>query len=985
MTTFISPGVYTIEQDLSAYVSDLSSTIVGMVGTADTGPTNTPVLITTASDFVNTFGNLNPDHYLGYAALSYLEQGTLLWVTRMTASDAQYAAAAMFLPEGYQQYTGQWTLSGQTSTALTFNLADLSTATGANRTITLTTGTAIPNFDPTDSTNAAIANGKLGSDLSTLTALTTTSPLLGVPFSLLTGAGKNTTPVITAVDNITVGSAIVPQITVPLSAFSTINSPATSFAVGSISLAVPGTWTPPANYAPLMTIGMTSNSLPINLAYSTANAAPLLVDVNNNAFSSADLESLLHVGTSTPSATGGTASFANVLGAGQMTIVTAPTVGTIAIGEIVTAATVPADTFVTGLISGVANTSGAVYSLSNPTGTIATESFSTVTAVQYDILVPILNPTVSGNNASTLAILNATLAALLAVMNAGTAPLITYPNTLAFYNSCKVLLASSTLYGVGSLDINGNSRGFSAVNTTLDANGNILSLLLSSLVVGLPGTFLYSAQSQAINSELITSDQVLTGTFGVGYYRPLWQMNTSGTSYVPTVLKFKSLGETDESDIAIVLSMVNGDVTISGEQNYTVTAYQRTPVTGVNPTSIRIVDFTSIESYYGTIENIQSTISASSRNIQLKIDYNTTDSLNITTGVVTHNSTVSVPTDNLMFTPGFLLSETNSGISLGTDYVAATSGFNKSLVGFLLGGSAGSAINAYDIIGDGVSTGLYSFSNPESIDINVLVAPGWSADPGVAAAMVSICQSRGDSIAVIDTPFGLTVQQAINYRNNVSNINSSYGAMYYPWVLIADSVNQKNVFVPPSGQVVAQYAYNDFVADMSYAPAGITRGMLTNALATERRLAQGDRDALALAHINPINNQAGSGIYIFGQYTLQTANTALNRVNVRRMLLNLRKVIATASRVFVFQPADSTTAYQLQQVANTVLSAALKAGDIQSYTIDVGPDVNTPAVLNNNQLAMQISIIPTKAAEEIIETFTILPQAGTVSVSSVSA
>lgn len=982
MTTFISPGVYTVEQDLSAYVSDLSSTIVGMVGTADTGPTNTPVLITTASDFVNTFGNLNPDHYLGYAALSYLQQGSMLWVTRVVSNNATYADVAMFLPKGYQQYTGQWTLAGQTSTSLTFNLADSSTVSGSNKTIVLTTNTPIPNFDPTDSTNTASANGKIGADFTTLTALTTNSPVLGVPFSILTGAGKNTTPIITAVNNTTISSVTVPQVTVPLSAFSTTNSPATTLATGSISLAVPSTWTPPTNYAPLMTVGITSTGLPINLAYTTTSGSAILTDVNNNAFSSTDLESLLYITTGTPSATGGTASFATVSSVGQMTIVTTATVGSIVIGEIVTAATVPADTFVTGLVSGTANTIGAVYSLSNTTGTIATESFSTVTASQYDVLVPLFDPTVAGNNAKSLAILNATLAELLGVVNAASAPTSTYPNTLAFYNACRVSLPNSSLYGVGSISVGGNSQGFSAVNTILDSSGNILTILLTSNVAGLLGSFYYSQQTLTTNTELITSNQVLTGTFGVGYYRPLWQMTPSGSSYVPTVLKFTSIGETDESNTAVVLSMSTGDVTVSGEQNYTITVYQRTAVTGVNTASIRLVDFTSLESYYGTIENIQSTISASSRNISLKIDYNTTDTLNITTGAVTHSLG---STDNLIFSPGFLLSETNSGISYGTNYVTATSGYNKSLTGFLLGGSIGSAVNAYDIIGNEVSTGLYSFANPEALDINVLVAPGWSADPGVATAMTSICQSRGDAIAVLDTPFGLTVQQAINYRNNVSNINSSYAAMYYPWVLIADAVNQQNVFVPPSGQVVSQYAYNDYVADMSYAPAGINRGMLTNALATERLLAQGDRDALALAHINPINNQPGNGIYIFGQYTLQTANTALNRVNVRRMLLNLRKVIATASQVFVFQPADSTTAYQLQQIANTVLSAALKAGDIQSYIIDVGPDVNTAAVLNNNQLAMQISIIPTKAAEEIIETFTILPQAGTVSVSTVSS
>ena len=147
-------------------------------------------------------------------------------------------------------------------------------------------------------------------------------------------------------------------------------------------------------------------------------------------------------------------------------------------------------------------------------------------------------------------------------------------------------------------------------------------------------------------------------------------------------------------------------------------------------------------------------------------------------------------------------------------------------------------------------------------------------------------------------------------------------------------------------------------------------------------LSQGERDALSLANINPIHNEPGYGIYIRGQYTLQTANTALNRVNVRRMLLHLRKVVATASKVFEFEPADMTTALRLKQVADGLLQAQLYNGAIQSYTIDVGPDVNTPLVFDNNQLAMKVSLIPTKTAEVIVETFTILPQSGSVSVTT---
>jgi phage tail sheath protein FI len=891
MSTYVSPGVYTVELDLSAYVSDLSTTIVGMVGTASSGPTNSPTLITTQAEFVSTFGKVDPSDYMGYAAMAYLEQGTMLWVTRVASSTASYASEAMFLPQGYTQYTGTWTLAGQTSSTLTFNLADLPTVSGPGCTIVLPADTSIPYFDPTDTTNTAHANGKLGSDFSTLATLGANSPVLGVPFTILTGAGKNTTPTITGVGV----SGSIPQVSLSLSAFASSNSPATALPSGTIALAVPTTWIAPSTGTGLITVGLTSTSVPINLVYTSASGTTLLEHVQAGTFSNSDLESLLSV---TPS-----------------------------------------------------------------TGTVTS----------YNIEVPIFDPTVSGNNANTLAILNATLTALLALVNSTTAPTSGSPNSLLFYNNCRTLLPSSTVYGIGSITSGGNSEGFSAVTTNLDANGNILQLRLASLVAGFSGVFKYSTQTLAVSSHIVSTDQILTGTFAVGYYRPSWSMVTSGSSYVPTVIKFTSLGETDDSDTSITLSMVAGDITSTSEQNYTVNIYSRTASSSISTSSVRLSDFTLKESYYGTIENIQSQMASSSRIALLKIDYTTVDILNITTGTLTNNG------DNLTWTPGFLLSETSSGITSGTNYISTTSGYNKSLTGFLLGGSVGSAITSYDIIGDGVSTGLYSFNNAGTIDINILVAPGWSADPGVSAAMVTICAARGDSIAIIDTPFGLTVQEVISYRNNIANINSSYAAMYYPWIKIADSVNSKNVYVPPSGMVAGQYAYNDNVADVYYAPAGINRGMLTDALSTERKFSQGDRDALALAGINPIVNEPSYGIYIKGQATLQTASTALDRVNVRRMLLNLRKVIATASVTFEFQPGNSTTAYQLKQVADTLLSAKLKAGAIQSYTIDVGPDVNTALVLSNNQLAMVISIVPTLAAEIIVETFQVMPQTGLTS------
>jgi hypothetical protein len=454
-------------------------------------------------------------------------------------------------------------------------------------------------------------------------------------------------------------------------------------------------------------------------------------------------------------------------------------------------------------------------------------------------------------------------------------------------------------------------------------------------------------------------------------------MESAGSIYVPTIIKITSLGDADASNTAVTLSLDTTNVTTTQQQLYTLKVYERINSTSIPSSSYRLADFTLVEQFDGTIESIQSAVSSSSRRISLKIDYSTTDSVNITTGIVTPSVLLS---DGLVHTPVLVSSETGQGVATGFTVALGASGYDLTLTDYLSGGSAGTVVTKNDIIGtESDRTGIYAFANPEMIDINVLAVPGWSADPSVAKAMTALAEKRGDVIALIDSPFGLSVQNVVNYRKNILNLNSSYAAMYYPWVKITDSTNKKDIFVPPTGLVAAQYAYTDQVSDVFYAPAGRTRGSLTDALAVERNLTQGDRDVLALNQINPIHSEAGAGIYIKGQRTLQSATTALDRVNVRRLLLKLRKIIASASRSYEFEPGDSITAQKLKQLAESILEDHLRRGAISEYTVDVGPNVNTPLVRENNELRMNISLIPTKTAEIIIETYLIQNQGGGVS------
>lgn len=899
MTQFVSAGVYTVERDLSAYVTDLSSTIVGIVGTSEKGPTNTPVLITSQKEFVDIFGQVSPKHYLGYAAMSYLKRGNLLWVNRVSATDSKKAAVSFLLPSNYKTYAGDWTLSAETSTDLTFDLTDFVSATGANKTITLTADTVIPGFNPVDSTQLLPANGLIGSDFGSFVA--NKAFAVGNYISVTLGAGKGTMATIKDV----LGTSSAPKVKIPVSAFSVTNSPASAYSVGSISMAVPGTWVAPAENAPLMTLGISSVS---------TNETPIVVTYFTNATAyDTDIEK---------------------------------------------------DALATALLSTVEATSFT-----------ALETLLTVTTgSKYEIGLPVYDPSVAGNNAKTLKLFNAILVALLKAVNKTTA---TSKVKLDLLRADLTTEVTTGLFGLGSISSTGMSRGFKAVVPSFDSNGDILEIRLESLVKGVKGTFLYSTQTAAPVTPFVVKNQVISGSFTSGLYRPTWDMITSGVSYVPTVVKVTSIGEADTSNTAVTLSMDIDSKTPEKVQKYILRVYERVVSDSVANTTTRVSDFNLVEQYDGTIEGIQSNVSVASRRISLKLDYTTTDSISMTTGEVTAHPTLS---DGLVFNPVFLTSDSGVGVVIGGTYSETPTGYEKSFTSFLLGGSIGSPITKNEIIGDGAaSTGVYAFSNPEVIDINVLVSPGWSSDPSVGKAMTSICETRGDAIAVLDTPFGLNVQNVVNYRKNIANINSSYSTMYYPWVKITDSVNKKDVYVPPSSLVVGQYAYNDQVADVYYAPAGRTRGTLQEAVGTERILTQSDRDFLSLAQINPIHTEAGYGIYIKGQQTLQSTTTALDRVNVRRLLLKLRKVVATASKAFEFEPGDNTTAYRLKQVAETILEDHLRKGAIESYTVDVGPNVNTALVRENNELRMEINLVPTKTAERIIEVFSILPQSGGIS------
>lgn len=284
------------------------------------------------------------------------------------------------------------------------------------------------------------------------------------------------------------------------------------------------------------------------------------------------------------------------------------------------------------------------------------------------------------------------------------------------------------------------------------------------------------------------------------------------------------------------------------------------------------------------------------------------------------------------------------------------------------------------IIGNDIAmTGMFSLSEPEQIDIDLIAVPGHSST-NVILSLISLCQDyRQDCLAIIDPPFGLSVTEIIQWQNGVHPLNTErfdtdFAALYWPWVKIRDSYNRVNVWAPPSGSVMAAIARSDTLSAPWFAPAGTTRGICPGVLDVFTRPTLAERDAMYGNRnaINPIIQFVDvSGFLIWGQKTLQRRPTALDRVNVRRMLFVAEKRIRAACRDLLFEPNDEIFRTRFEKIVKTILDEIKVGRGITAYIIRDDETLNTPDVIDRNEFRANIGIQPTRAVEFIFLQFTI--------------
>jgi len=271
-------------------------------------------------------------------------------------------------------------------------------------------------------------------------------------------------------------------------------------------------------------------------------------------------------------------------------------------------------------------------------------------------------------------------------------------------------------------------------------------------------------------------------------------------------------------------------------------------------------------------------------------------------------------------------------------------------------------------------------SNPDEVDFNLISMPGISSSAGgsLTDRLIDMCATRADTFAIIDianttaTGAGLSLSVS-NAITEAQKYTSNYGATYYPWVRINDIDNDKLVWVPPSVAVMGAYAFNDRVAQPWFAPAGFNRGGLDEVLEVRRRLTQQQRDDLYNSNVNPIATFPGQGIVVFGQKTLQVKQSVLDRVNVRRMMIEVRKTIAGFSRLFIFEPNTVATRERLLTQVNDYLASVQAANGINEFRAILDDTTTTPDLIDRNIIKGKIFLKPTTAAEIVIFDFTVTP------------
>lgn len=288
---------------------------------------------------------------------------------------------------------------------------------------------------------------------------------------------------------------------------------------------------------------------------------------------------------------------------------------------------------------------------------------------------------------------------------------------------------------------------------------------------------------------------------------------------------------------------------------------------------------------------------------------------------------------------------------------------SQSAILYLDAGDDGDTPSASDMI-----SAASVFSNPEEYPVTLFLDGGYTI-PAYQIALNSIATQRQDSIAILSTPIQAeissdAVTELSNYRKTDLNLNSSYSALYSPHVRVQDQFNDREIYIAPDGFVGGSISLNANEREIWFPPAGYRRGVL-DVLGVSRVFSSGERSALYNIGINPIKSSAGRGIVIWGQKTLLTRPSLLNRLNVRLLLIIIGPAIKEFLEDYLFEINDRFTRAEVDEKVSAYLRDVQGRRGLERFQVVCDESNNPPQVVENNQMVCDVLLTPTSSAEDI--------------------
>jgi phage tail sheath protein FI len=376
------------------------------------------------------------------------------------------------------------------------------------------------------------------------------------------------------------------------------------------------------------------------------------------------------------------------------------------------------------------------------------------------------------------------------------------------------------------------------------------------------------------------------------------------------------------------------------------------------------------------------------------IVYDTTSNYNRVVGEYPNRSNyirvsaVNYTTPGYLKTDGVSVNTDSSNISYSASLPSVASGSFYNAGGDVKGGATffgnitATSTNIQGLVGDNYTRAINLLGNKDDFQFNIIAAPGLINENGASYAgaaatignMIALAEDRGDCIAVVDLV--ATGSAVSTVASAAAGLNSSYAATYWPWVQV-QSATGKNEYVPAGTMIPGVYAFTDASSAPWFAPAGLIRGGIGGVIQAEKKLTKGERDTLYAGKVNPIASFPGTGISVFGQKTLQTKASALDRVNVRRLLIELKKFIGDQARNLVFEQNTIATRNRFLATVNPYLESVVQRQGLYAYRVVMDDTNNTADIVDRNQLVGQIFIQPTKTIEFVVLDFTVEPTGAT--------